>query len=96
MLYEVITEKLFGDHFFIESARLGGKTNLCGYLGDRFYGDASLYQNTEVRYKLRSFKSFVINGEFGLLGLFDTGRVWLDGEHSGYWHKGYGASYNFV
>ncbi|WP_170154666.1 BamA/TamA family outer membrane protein [Mangrovibacterium diazotrophicum] len=84
-------EKIFNDHFFLESATLGGKTNLRGYLGDRFYGDASFYQNTELRYKIHDFKSVVLNGEYGLLGLFDSGRVWLSGEKSDYWHKGFGA-----
>jgi len=86
-------EKMVGDYFFVESAKLGGKTNLRGYLADRFYGNASVFQNTEIRYKLKDFKSYVLNGELGILGLFDSGRVWVEDENSDHWHKGYGAGF---
>ena len=86
-------EKLFGDYSFTEAAKLGGKTNLRGYLADRFYGDASVFQNTELRYKVKDFKSYLLNGELGILGFFDSGRVWLKNEEAGHWHKGYGAGF---
>ncbi|MGD9929303.1 MAG: BamA/TamA family outer membrane protein [Mangrovibacterium sp.] len=86
-------EKLFGNYYFAEAARLGGKTNLRGYLADRFYGDGAIWQNTELRFKLFNFSSYLLNGELGLLGFHDSGRVWLSGEHSSRWHKGYGAGF---
>lgn len=93
LVFRLGGEKILGDHYFIESARLGGKTNLRGYLADRFYGDASIYQNTELRYKLRHFNSYILNGEVGLLGFFDSGRVWLKNEEAAKWHNGYGVGF---
>ncbi|MFV0376245.1 MAG: BamA/TamA family outer membrane protein [Mangrovibacterium sp.] len=93
LVFRIGGEKLLGDHYFLESARLGGKTNLRGYRGDRFYGEASVYQNTELRYKLRNFNSYILNGEVGLLGFFDSGRVWLANEEADRWHRGYGAGF---
>ena len=29
--------------------------------------------------------------ETGLIGFYDTGRVWLDGSSDGGWHPGYGG-----
>ena len=83
--------KVFGSYPFLESATIGGKTNLRGYLADRFYGDAAVYQNTELRYKLFDFSSYILNGELGVLGFFDSGRVWMKNENSDIWHKGYGS-----
>ncbi len=84
--------RIFGDFAFQEAARLGGKTNLRGYLRDRFYGDQSIYQNTEIRYKLFDYSSYILSGELGFLGFYDSGKVWMEGEdNSGEWHKGYGA-----
>jgi outer membrane protein assembly factor BamA len=84
---------VFGDYTFLEAAQLGGKTNLRGYLADRFYGDQSIYQNTEFRYKLVDFSAYLLKGELGILGFYDAGRVWLDGENSDKWHKGYGSGF---
>jgi len=85
-------ETVFGDNYsFLEAAKLGGKTNLRGFWNDRFYGDQSVYQNTELRYKMFDFKSYVLNGEFGVLGFYDSGRVWHNSDTSGTWHHGYGG-----
>ncbi len=91
LAFRVGGSSVFGNYPFLEAAQLGGKTNLRGYLRDRFYGDQSVYQNTELRYKLSDFSSYIINGEVGVLGFYDSGRVWLDGEDSDGWHKGYGT-----
>ena len=82
-----------GDYSFLEAAKLGGKTNMRGYLADRFYGDQSFYENLELRYKLTDFSSYILNGEFGVLTFFDTGRVWYKNEKSQTWHKGYGGGF---
>jgi len=85
--------RVFGNYPFLEAAKLGGKTNLRGYLADRFYGDDAIYQNTEFRYKLLDFSSYILNGELGVLAFYDSGRVWLDDEDSDHWHKGYGSGF---
>jgi hypothetical protein len=85
--------KIFGDYAFLEAAKLGGKTNLRGYLADRFYGDASVYQNSEFRYKVLDFSSYLLNGELGVLAFYDAGRVWIKNDGSGHWHHGYGSGF---
>ncbi len=91
LAYRLGGTAIVGDHPFIEAARLGGKTNLRGYRADRFYGDQSVYQNIELRYKLANFSSYILNGEFGTLLFHDSGRVWYNDENSKTWHKGYGG-----
>ena len=73
---------LSNNYYFLEAAKLSGKTNLRGYWADRFHGDHSIYQNIEMRYKLFDFRSYLLNGELGFLGFFDSGRVWYNNENS--------------
>ena len=84
-------EKLFGDYVFNEAAKLGQNENLRGYRQTRFYGDASLYLNTEIRVRVKNFKTYLLNGTAGFLVFNDIGRVWLEGENSSLWHTGYGG-----
>jgi len=79
-----------GDYEFYHANTLGGKTNLRGFRSNRFAGDHSFYQNTEVRIKLLNIKSYVFNGQTGILIYNDIGRVWLNREDSKRWHDGYG------
>lgn len=83
-------EKLFGDYAFHEAATLGRTENLRGYRETRFYGDASLYLNAEVRIRMKQFQTYLLNGTAGVLLFNDIGRVWLDGENSRKWHNGTG------
>lgn len=87
--FRVGGEKLFGDYVFHEAAKLGQKTNLRGFRQTRFYGDASLYQNIDVRIRLKQFNTYILNGSTGLTLFHDVGRVWLDDEKSSQWHQGY-------
>ncbi len=79
-----------GDYEFYHANTLGGKTNLRGFRSNRFSGDNSFYQNTEVRFKILNIKSYVFNGQTGILIFNDIGRVWVKGEDSRRWHDGYG------
>ena len=79
-----------GEYEFYHANFLGGKTNLRGFRSNRFAGDHSFYQNTEVRFKLLNIKSYVFNGQTGILIFNDIGRVWVNGEDSKRWHDGYG------
>ena len=83
-------EKLFGDYAFHEAAKLGRTENLRGYRETRFYGDASLYANAEIRVRMKQFQTYVLNGTAGVLLFNDIGRVWLEGKSSGKWHNGTG------
>ena len=80
-----------GDYDFFHSNFLGRKTNLRGFRNNRFAGDKLFYQNTEIRIKLKNIRSYLLNGQTGMLFFNDLGRVWLKGENSNKWHNGYGA-----
>ncbi len=86
------TEATFGDFPFYQGSYLDGNTNLRGFRMQRFNGDISVYQNTELRLAISDIKSYVFNGYWGVFGFIDHGRVWtseISGE-SKKWHRGYG------
>lgn len=78
---------------FAQANKLGLKSNLRGYRQERFAGDDMAYQNTDLRLRIARFKSYFVNGEFGLIGFNDFGRVWLKGEKSDKWHHAFGAGF---
>ncbi|MGB0521576.1 MAG: BamA/TamA family outer membrane protein [Flammeovirgaceae bacterium] len=80
-----------GDFEFFQANTLGGFANLRGYNRMRFAGTSSFYQNTELRIKLFNFRTVLFPGGFGIMGINDVGRVWLEGENSDKWHNGYGG-----
>ena len=57
---------------------------------NRYAGEASLYGGAELRLRLAPF-SVLVPGEFGVFGLADAGRVFLDGEDSDRWHAAGGG-----
>jgi len=86
---------VFGTYPFHEAAYVGGSltgagTTIRGYRSGRYAGDASLYANAELRLFVARFK-LVLPTDFGIFGLVDTGRVYLEGESSDKWHTGYGG-----
>jgi hemolysin activation/secretion protein len=81
------------DYEFFQANTLGGTTNLRGYRKDRFYGKTSIYDNTELRYKISNYSGYIFRGEYGVLTFFDNGRVWVPGENSNTWHCGYGGGF---
>jgi len=81
-----------GNYNFFFANTLGGKSNLRGYRHTRFTGDKSLYQNSEFRFKLYTFKNYLFTGQFGIHVFHDIGRVWLhENDNSQKWHQGYGT-----
>jgi hypothetical protein len=80
-----------GKTAFYQSLFLGGQDNLLGYRLYRFAGQYSFYNNLELRLKLFDFASYIVPGQAGLVGFYDIGRVWENGEHSDKWHNGTGA-----
>ncbi len=70
---------------------LGGATNLRGFRKLRFAGNSSFYQNTELRIQLAKFTSPLFPARFGIVGINDFGRVWVEGEDSDVMHWGYGG-----
>jgi len=83
-----------GDIEFYQAQTIGGtgkEANLRGFRRTRFYGQTSFYNNLDLRITLFGFKTYLFPASVGLLGFYDIGRVWLQGEDSDVWHKGYGA-----
>ncbi len=57
---------------------------------NRYAGDASAYGSTELR--LSSAKvTLILPATFGVFGLADVGRVFLEGESSDTWHAAAGG-----
>ena len=80
-----------GDFDFPQAQFLGGVENLRGFRKDRFAGRSMLFNNTELRIRVKQFRTYLFPGSWGFLAFNDLGRVWADGEDSGRWHDGYGA-----
>ncbi|MEM6271350.1 MAG: BamA/TamA family outer membrane protein [Bacteroidota bacterium] len=76
---------------FFHYQYLGGTQNLRGYRKERFAGQQAIYQNTELRIQLAEFHSILFPGRFGIVGINDIGRVWIEGEESTVLHWGYGG-----
>jgi hypothetical protein len=88
-----VATNIGNDYAFFQANTLGGTSNLRGYKRDRFSGKTSVYNNTELRYKIGNYNGYIFRGEFGLLSFFDNGRVWVPGEKSNTWHYGYGGGF---
>lgn len=77
---------------FFEGATLGGRYSFRGTSPRRFVGDAAAYGNAELRLNLGAAR-LPFGGDWGIWGLADAGRVWLDGQTSGRWHRAVGAGF---
>ena len=85
---------IIGDHFqFYNAASIGGKDGLRGFRNQRFTGNRSYYQNTDIRYKFDRIKTPLLPLELGMLAGFDYGRVWLNSEESTDWKTSYGVGF---
>jgi hypothetical protein len=83
-------QKVWGDFPYFSAAFIGGRGSLRGWDIQRFAGDTAVYANAEVRLLLGKF-FFLLPGEWGIFGLADTGRVYVDGDSPGGWHNGFGG-----
>ncbi|GAB3324831.1 metallophosphoesterase [Larkinella ripae] len=81
----------FSDFEFFQANTLGGLSNLRGYRRTRFAGRSTLYNNTEVRLKVATIRTYLFPAYLGVLAFNDVGRVWMNGENSKNWHHGYGG-----
>ena len=79
-----------GDFYFYQGNTLSGTSNLRGFRRTRFYGRSSFYHNTEMRFKLFKFSTYLFPVKMGTFLFYDYGRVWADHERSKRWHSGYG------
>ena len=76
---------------FYHGAFLGGDTDLRGYRNERFLGNSYFSQSTDLRLSIGKINRTVVPMTYGILGGFDYGRIWLDGENSRKWHQDYGG-----
>lgn len=83
-----------GDGYeFYQAASIGGIDGLRGFRNQRFAGQTSFYQNTDIRYSLRKMKTGLLPFSMGLYGGFDYGRVWIDDQDSDQWHTSVGGGF---
>ncbi len=83
------------DYEVYQANFIGGLSNFRGVRRNRFGGDRSFYQNTDLRLKVFDFYNYVVPIEVGIIGFHDIGRVWATGEDSDKWHKSYGGGIYF-
>lgn len=85
----------FGDFRFYQASTLGGTDNLRGYRRTRLAGRSAIYANIEARVELFNFNLYLTPAKFGVLGLYDAGRVYNDNNlKQGFFrslHTGYGG-----
>lgn len=88
-------EKIWGDKYpFFYSVFLGGSDNLRGYSRERFSGDAAVFSQYELRFKLTKF-NFIAPGQVGIFSFIDNGRVFTENNNSSRWHTTYGVGIYF-
>jgi hypothetical protein len=75
---------------FYQYPAIGGGANVRGYLRDRFRGKTAFYNSNEIRF-ITNINTYLLRGKGGLVAFFDDGRVWMPGENSNTFHKGYGG-----
>jgi hypothetical protein len=85
--------KNFGEGFeFYQAQYLGSTENLRGYRKYRFAGQSMAFNNTEIRFKIADFRTYLFPGSLGLFIFHDVGRVWAKNDFTvSKWHTGYGG-----
>ncbi|RFZ85228.1 hypothetical protein DYU05_06410 [Mucilaginibacter terrenus] len=85
-----------GQPAFYQSMFLGGQGNLLGFLQNRFSGRHMLYNNLQARLKLCNIAGYILPGQLGVSGFYDTGRVWPSSGGNNGWHHGTGGGLYFM
>ncbi|HKB44422.1 MAG TPA: BamA/TamA family outer membrane protein, partial [Chitinophagaceae bacterium] len=85
--------KNFGEGFeFYQAQYLGSTENLRGYRKYRFAGQSMAFNNTEIRFKIADFRTYLFPGALGLFIFHDIGHVWAKNDFTvSKWHTGYGG-----
>ncbi len=76
---------------FYQAAALGGDYDLRGFRNQRFLGNQSFFQSSDLRISIGKIKKSILPMSYGFFGGYDYGRVWLDGENSNKWHQSVGG-----
>ena len=72
-----------GDYPFFDGAVLGATTGLRGFRRERLTGTTAAYANAEARVKVLDLSTYLLPAELGVLGFYDAGRVFADGDAGG-------------
>jgi hypothetical protein len=83
-------KKIWGPYPYFEAAYIGDAGTVRLGRDNRYAGDASAYGNAELRLGLGR-ATIVLPTDFGVFGLADVGRVFLEGENSDVWHSSFGG-----
>ena len=82
----------FGDFEFYQAQYLGGEDNIRGYRKYRFAGRSKFFNNTELRWRVATFRTYLFPAYFGMFAFYDAGKLWEDGSDSSTgWLNGYGG-----
>jgi len=82
--------RVWGNYPFMDAAFLGGGDHFMGYHEQRYAGDASAYLNSYLRLGL-GHVFLAVPSDFGIVGLFNAGRVWYQSASPDGWHTGIGG-----
>lgn len=88
-------ERLSGRFPYQEAAYIGGGTDLRGFRNQRFAGRGAAFANVELRLFLGEF-FFQVPSDFGVFGLWDTGRVFDDADTDTSLHNAFGGGVWFA
>ena len=80
----------FGDIPFYNQLTLGQNTYLKGYRNNRFTGTSMAFMQSVLRVHLFGFDKVLVPMKLGVLGFFNTGKIFQRDEESKKWHNGYG------
>ena len=82
----------FTDNFeFFQGATLGGDDDLRGFRRERFSGQNSFLQSTDIRWNIGTVGETLAPMEYGIYVGYDIGRVWKYADPSKKWHSSYGT-----
>jgi hypothetical protein len=91
---------IFSENFeYFQALNLGSNNFLRGFRKNRFSGSSLVFAGFESRIRLFDFRSYILPGEFGLIGFVDGGRVWTKDDNSwllANWHGAYGGGIYFM
>jgi hypothetical protein len=91
---QIKSNLIFNSNYeFYQAASIGGTDGLRGFRNQRFTGQRSLFQNTDIRYTFNSLKTNIIPIKLGFYSGFDYGRIWLENENSDKWNNSYGGGF---
>jgi hypothetical protein len=86
-----------GRYAFYQGNMIGGgllpdfSQTIRGFSQNRLIGDRSFFTNLELRASVLDYRVYLFPGKIGVLGLYDTGRVWTRTNNVGGWNQAYGG-----